>query len=158
MTYAEFLDRYRSVISTNPFDDCFLWALRLDRDGYGRTRREDGSDVGAHVLAWECASGRSVPDGLVVRHTCDTPNCVNSDHLMVGTVAENVADRQRRGRQARGSRNGRSKLDETQVAAAKRVLAEDALPKARLARLLGVDPTVVRDIERGRTWDHVDPE
>lgn len=34
-----------------------------------------------------------IPEGFVVRHTCDNPKCLNPDHLIVGTVDDNVSDR-----------------------------------------------------------------
>lgn len=43
-----------------------------------------------------------IPDGYFVCHKCDTPACVNPDHLFVGTNADNVADRDKKGRVAKG--------------------------------------------------------
>jgi len=44
-----------------------------------------------------------IPKGLVIMHSCDEPSCINLDHLSMGTVAENVADRDRKGRRRNGS-------------------------------------------------------
>lgn len=43
-----------------------------------------------------------IPKGIVVRHRCDNGhlNCVNPDHLVLGTQADNVKDRYRRRRKA----------------------------------------------------------
>ncbi|MGH7179882.1 MAG: HNH endonuclease [Tepidisphaeraceae bacterium] len=37
-------------------------------------------------------------DGVVVRHTCDVPACVNVQHLVLGTQLDNVHDAIERGR------------------------------------------------------------
>ena len=152
-----FAERYADRIELDPTTGCHNWAGGRDRDGYGRLAR-GGRRSRAHVFAWEDANGRRVPRGRVVAHACDNPSCVNPDHLDAKTQRENIEDRQARDRQAKGSRNGRAKLTEEQVAAAKRVLTDGSLTQARLARLLGIHPTTVRDIERGRIWSHVDPE
>lgn len=136
---------------------CVVWSGRTDRDGYG-SHRVEGRNVRLHRWSWEEANGRPIPDGLGVLHSCHTRACVNPDHLRPGSQRENMRDRQAADRQAKGSRNGRSKLTERQVAAAKRLLLDGVSPRARLARLLGVDPTTLRDVERGRIWGHVDPE
>jgi len=38
------------------------------------------------------------PTGWIVRHSCDNPPCVNPDHLLIGTSADNTQDMLDRGR------------------------------------------------------------
>lgn len=51
----------------------------------------------AHRMVWIEANG-PIPDGLVIRHKCDNPSCVNLDHLEIGTQSDNVHDMIERGR------------------------------------------------------------
>lgn len=51
----------------------------------------------AHRLAWVLFRG-PIPDRLLVCHRCDTPCCVNPDHLFLGTHADNNHDRDAKGR------------------------------------------------------------
>ncbi len=51
----------------------------------------------AHRVAWLIEKG-PVPDGLCVLHRCDNPPCVNPEHLFLGTVQDNNADRDAKGR------------------------------------------------------------
>ena len=86
-----------------PFCFFWLWTLSWNHDGYGLTSRF--GQVIAHRLAYQAFIG-PIPPGLCVLHYCDTPACVNPNHLYVGTHADNVKDKVRKGRQAKGERHG----------------------------------------------------
>jgi Mor family transcriptional regulator len=64
-----------------------------------------------HRLSYEAWYG-VIEDGLIVRHKCDVPRCVNPAHLEVGTYKDNSADIIKRGRRndRYGEENGASKL------------------------------------------------
>ncbi len=77
---------------------CWLWTAKLDHDGYAVMWLDrEHTNYRAARLAYELAGG-SVPPGHVIRHRCDNPACVNSDHLLTGTQTENMMDAVERGR------------------------------------------------------------
>ena len=69
--------------------------------------RYNGERTSAHRFSWEAFNERGIPAGMVVMHTCDTPMCVNPDHLRIGTQKENMKDRDVKGRQRNGNRFSR---------------------------------------------------
>jgi HNH endonuclease len=90
---------------------CWPWVGAKDRDGYGlflikATDEPDGQRICMHAqrFAWTLAKG-PIPAGLDVLHHCDNPPCCNDAHLFLGTNLDNVADRDRKGRTAKGERH-----------------------------------------------------
>lgn len=75
---------------------CLFWVGTRDRDGYGKTKVNRRPWL-AHRLSWALHNG-PIPDGAVIRHRCDRPACVNPNHLEIGSQADNVRDRDERGR------------------------------------------------------------
>lgn len=94
-------DRIGDRCIPEPNSGCLLWLGPLNSWGYGRVR-VGSSLVYIHRLAWEVAHG-PVPDGLCVLHHCDVPSCVNTDHLFLGTHADNGADKARKWRGIKGA-------------------------------------------------------
>lgn len=82
-----------------PNSGCTLWLGGQNRNGYGYISI-GGRTVGAHRAAYELAHG-TVPAGLVIRHHCDNPPCINPNHLTPGTRADNSHDMRIRGRQGK---------------------------------------------------------
>src|SRR6185295_12378857 len=82
-----------------PQGECIVWALPLT-GGRGRLTIA-GRRIYAHRAMFELTKG-AIPAGLLIRHTCDNAACLNPNHLVLGTHAENMADMVERGRSTRG--------------------------------------------------------
>lgn len=66
------------------------------RSGHRQIWFEGGMRL-AHRIAWTITRG-PIPDGLCVLHRCDNPPCIDPEHLFLGTVQDNNADRDAKGR------------------------------------------------------------
>lgn len=52
----------------------------------------DGKDSTAHRSSYRIYKGE-IPEGLLVRHKCGDPACVNPNHLELGTQQQNMSDK-----------------------------------------------------------------
>lgn len=128
---------------------CILWNGARCGQGYGRVYWKGRVRQASH-LAYESKVGE-IPAGMVICHRCDTPACINPDHLFVGTHADNVADKVAKGRQDRGEEAGPAKLSEAQA----RAILADGRSQYRIARDYGVTQSAVSYLKRGLTWRHL---
>lgn len=135
--------------------DCWLWTGALDRDGYGRLKC-GGVDLRVHVFMYERAVG-VIPRGLCVLHRCDVRNCCNPAHLFLGTNADNTADRDAKGRQARGERHWRAKMTWSEVRAARERYATGVVSLRELCAEYGLERSSMRDMLTGKTWKEEAP-
>jgi hypothetical protein len=92
----ELLDRLLARTRLIPESGCRLWVGPTTPQGYGMIRKRT-SRIATHRLAWTLKHG-PIPQGLWICHRCDTPPCINPDHLFLGTPAENCQDSIAKGR------------------------------------------------------------
>ena len=83
-------------------DDKGCWLMRVSpgNNGYAKIDvRVDGKHTRprAHRVSYETFVG-PIPEGQLVCHKCDTPNCVNPEHLFTGTHKDNTQDMIKKGR------------------------------------------------------------
>jgi hypothetical protein len=80
-----------------PTTGCVLWTGSMCPLGYARTWWRGKAGVLVHRVAYEQVYGPFDPS-LNVCHRCDTPSCVNPDHLFLGTQKDNLRDMFAKGR------------------------------------------------------------
>ena len=152
-TTAETLLARRLV---EPIRGCWLWLGAIDSCGYGRLT-VDGRLDGAHRAAYRMWVG-PIPVGMCVCHTCDTPRCINPEHLWLGTRKDNLHDSSIKGRKARfaarGERQGCAKLTDANVIAIREATARGET-SVTLAHTYGVSNVDISRIVRGLNWTHV---
>lgn len=138
---------------------CWEWQGYRMPKGYGQI----GLDLGAgktmttHRAAWMLTHGEIPPD-LFVCHKCDNPPCVNPDHLFLGTIHDNNADRDAKGRTKRGFELDRTVLSEEDVRMVRREYRRFRVPGVRgyrsnskeLAAQLGVSRKYIAAIAAGK--------
>lgn len=83
---------------------CWKWLAGKFEQGYGLIRY-NGKTSYAHRVSYSVTRGE-IPKGLCVLHKCDNRECINPNHLWLGTKAQNNTDRHLKGRDATGLRSG----------------------------------------------------
>ena len=148
--------RFWSKVELIPFHTCWEWAGSLDREGYGRLRQ--GGKFGAntilvHRLSWLLHNGELPKAPLTLRHTCDNRSCVNPDHLLPGTQADNNKDMFDRGRWTpiKGEKHWNARLEESQV----REIRGSSESGVVLAHRYGVTPQMICRIRKRHAWRHI---
>lgn len=113
---AMFSDKYfNRKIDFNDENGCWLWQGFTDKDGYGAlAKRRNGERLNtkAHRYAWMLTHGE-IPEGLYICHHCDVRNCVNPEHLFLGTQKDNMQDAKNKGRRVGSAVN--AKLTDSDV-------------------------------------------
>ena len=150
-------DVFMSLAAPVP-SGCIEWQ-RTRRNGYGTIRIGRRQRVASRV-SWEIHHG-PIPDGLVVRHKCDNPPCVNPDHLEVGTAADNNRDARERKRSNApkppirwGETNHNAKLTAEKIRKIREAGAA-GLKHHIIARKYGATRSNVQRIIARKAWAHV---
>ena len=140
--------RFWAHVDVRGPDECWLWTAGRGKRGYGQFS----------ILTWPYSAHRVSmslngrdPLELNACHTCDNPPCCNPAHLFAGMDKQNVADKVRKGRVARGEGVASAKL----TAEAIRAIRNDRRIYREIAADYGVSATVVGEVKRRISWGHV---
>jgi len=146
---------WRGVNKDGP-NGCWIYERGLRRGVYGRFQigGKGSKHVSAHRYSYELHKG-PIPEGMVIMHSCDTPRCVNPDHLRAGTHKENTADMIAKGRKVvvapKGEGHLKARLTEELVLE----IRSSTKTNRAWAERLGVSITCIRKARVGETWKHI---
>jgi hypothetical protein len=107
----------------------------------------------AHRVSFELYKG-PIPEGLVILHACDNPQCVKPEHLTAGTRKQNSDDKVLRNRQSKGDDHGGSKLSESQVTEIRDYYLSGTL-NSQIAELFDVSVGTIKSLVSGVNWKHL---
>lgn len=135
-----------------PDGDCLIW-IGATAGNYG-TITFKGIQWYVHRLMYEGTHGL-LPKGINVLHTCDRPLCCNINHLFAGTQADNMKDKQQKGRavQQKGEAHKNSILTNELVTSIYK--QKGKISGKILAKQLKIGPTIIYYIWEKRRWTHV---
>jgi hypothetical protein len=167
LTIAEHLER--GMAKAIEVGECVEWqgafscrgvtpVLKVRRPG---ARNSDNIAVCREL--WERDKG-PIPEGKLVYRTCCNNNCVNIDHLAVGTRKQWVAHRKRNGmtkhkqttklKMTVAARQRPNVVNTLEKARAVRAL-RGSMPNREIAKATGVSEAMVSDINAGSCWKEV---
>jgi hypothetical protein len=132
-------------------NNCWEWNGCKHTKGYGlfwgykkQTR--------AHRISWLLTNGD--PGKFWVLHHCDNPSCVNPSHLFLGTHDDNMQDRNKKERQTKGEKNGRSKIDEQKVLDIRKRYSNGERQNS-IAMDYSISQNQISDIVNRKRWKHI---
>ena len=128
-------------------NDCWIWQRRTGNNKYGYVRWL-GKWISAHRASYNEFIGPIAQD-KVVCHKCDTPLCINPNHLYLATQRENILDAVKKRRMCAGERNHFHKLTDIQINEM-RILKKEGFSYPRLARIFNCSAVHVVEIIKNR--------
>lgn len=141
-------DRFFEQFEPEPNTGCWLWTGSITGRGYGSIK-DKYKTRSAHKASYEIHNGE-VPKGMFVCHTCDTPSCVNPQHLFLGTPADNMLDKVKKGRQSklRGESHPSNKLSVDDVL----FIRSSSLRNVELTKMFNVHNATISEIRNRKSW------
>ncbi len=92
---------------------------------------------------------------MCVLHRCDTPACINPDHLFLGTRHDNNLDRDKKGRQVAGGNKGVERYNAKLTDEIVKSIRSDPRSHRKIGAEYSISYSIVRDIKIGKRWRHV---
>ena len=179
--YESLQQKIKCNTTVCPETGCWLWKLRLDKDGYGQSSHtpEKGNykTIPAHRQSYIAFKG-PIQEGLMCLHTCDSKypvdskeyrKCCNPDHIVLGTAQENI-DRAKELKRTKAPSTafkpgyGASETNVKAILTREQAIAILKRHKAglqygelkRIAEEYGIKYNTVQKLVAGDTWKDID--
>ena len=150
--------RFWQKVSKQEENLCWEWKSAF-MNGYGwfHLNKQDGPKFAHRVSAVLAGLIDNINSELHVLHKCDNTKCCNPDHLFVGTNADNVADRVKKGRTKwiphHGEKNGMSKLSSADVSVVRNLYKTENISQSEIAKMFNIQQPqvsrIVNELRRG---------
>jgi hypothetical protein len=147
------IERFHQKYEINE-SGCWMWTggTRPNSKGvpYPRHWTDDSESIGAHRFSFELVHG-AIPQSMYVCHKCDTPLCVNPDHLFLGSHQDNMRDMVAKQRSFVGrgeDKKGRAKLTNQQADQIRKM----NMSHSKIAFMFGVSATTIGRIKREESY------
>lgn len=130
-------------------EGCWIWRGAMTASGYGVFSIKC-KYIRAHRASYIIHHG-DIPDSSLVLHSCDVRNCVNPDHLHLGTPKQNMDEMRDRGRERKPSGESHSscKLSDADIEEIKR-LRKNKVTGVKIANMFGISLQYVYEIAWGK--------
>lgn len=149
-------ERFWQKVSKNDNESCWEWNAAL-MNGYGwfLFSKKDGPKFAHRVSAFFAGLIDNINSELHVLHKCDNTKCCNPAHLFIGTNADNVADRVKKGRTKwishHGETNGMSKLSSADLNVVRNLYKTKNISQSEIAKIFNIQqPQVSRIVNELR--------
>lgn len=133
-------------------EGCWEWSGPKNKKGYGLLSLGTTKTT-AYRFSYEVFNG-PIPEGELIRHKCNNPECTNPEHLLTGNHKDNADDMVKAKRHAHGEKTYNAKLTEADVIDIKTNCPVGS-GYSEYARKYGVSHITIRDIVLGKYWKHV---
>lgn len=137
----------KTVLDSN---GCWLWQKCLNSDGYARCVWPGLKTNGkVHRIVYQLTHPDEDITNKVIRHSCDVCHCINPVHLLSGTAAQNMGDRNVR------ERNALNKLTSEQVREIRKLHSDCNMKQSALADMFNVNYRTISCVINRHTWKWV---
>jgi hypothetical protein len=138
-------ERFWMFTDVQSLGECWDFCGGTNNAGYGMFAGRT-----AHTYSYILKNG-PISEGQIVRHKCDNKLCVNPEHLLIGTLKDNVRDSMERGLHVVGEKHFNARLTADlvrQIRAATGTLSS-------IAVRFGIKKPHAHRIRNRKAWAHV---
>lgn len=150
------IDRFFRYVGKKQPNGCIPWIGHKTPKGYGRigSGRRREQVLRAHRVSYELFV-QPIPRRFQVLHRCDNPSCINPAHLFLGLNSDNMKDKMKKNRSAKGTKITTAKLTEEKVREIRRRYSQGNITNQVLADEFRVTASVISEVVNRRAWKHV---